>query len=390
MRTRLFTRTDPPDDDCDAGVMALKTRSVPPAEAVARALEALDRLRAAGCRQIMFKYCSTFDSTPTGNIGPVAEALAGAMGAAGVVVCPAFPAAGRTVYQGHLFVHDRLLSESGMERHPLTPMTDPDIRRWLARQCRTAPGHVALGTVRQGADAIRAALAAAGATLVVVDAVTDEDLAAIGAAVADAPMLTGGSGVAIGLPHNFRAAGLLPAAAPTFEPNQGLALVLSGSCSAATRAQVACYAAAHPALEVDVDALMSGAPVVDQADAFARAHAEAAPLIFSSAEPERVAAAQAGHGRERTAAAVEALMGTLARRAVARGVGRLVVAGGETSGAVVVALGMPAFDIGPEIDPGVPAMSAPGRGLALALKSGNFGARDFLARALRALGGEDG
>ena len=387
MRTRLFIGADGPMQGCDAGVVALKTRSVPAAQAVAASLAALDRLRAAGCDLVLFKYCSTFDSTPQGNIGPVAEALADALGATGVVVCPAFPEAGRTVYQGHLFVGDRLLSESGMERHPLTPMTDPDLRRWLARQTKRAPGHVPLGQVRRGPAAIREALAASGATLVVVDAVDADDLRAIGEAVADAPLLTGGSGVALGLPENFRRAGALGGAASAFRAEDGPALILSGSCSTATREQVARHAAAHPAMAIDVDALMVGAPVADALDAFAARHAADLPLVHSTADPERVAAAQGRHGRDAVAGAVERLFGELAVRAAARGVRRIVVGGGETSGAVVSALGMTAFDLGPEIDPGVPALSAADRPLALALKSGNFGGPDFFARAAGVLGG---
>lgn len=388
LRTRLFIDATGPFAACDAGVVALKTRSVPVGEAVARSLAAVERLLAAGCRQILFKYCSTFDSTAEGNIGPVAEALAARLSARSVVVCPAFPATGRTLYQGHLFVGDHLLSESGMERHPLTPMTDPDIRRWLARQATGPVGHVGHAVVARGADAIRAALADAGTVLAVVDAVSDADLRAIGAAAAGAALVTGGSGIAIGLPGNFRRAGLPVKGGTAFAPATGPALVLSGSCSTATRAQVTRYAAAHPALEIDVDALMAGAPVVAEAEAFARAHADAAPLIYSSAEPERVAAAQARHGREASAAAVEGLFGTLARGAVARGITRIVAAGGETSGAVVSALAVHTLDVGPEIDPGVPALSASGGAaggtgpLALALKSGNFGQADFMERAL--------
>ena len=392
MRTRLFIGPDASFAQCDAGVVALKTRSVAPAEAVVRSLAAAERLIAAGCRQILFKYCSTFDSTPDGNIGPVAEALAARLGARGVVVCPAFPATGRTVYQGHLFVADRLLSESGMERHPLTPMTDPDLRRWLAPQATGPIGHVPHAVVARGADAVREALAGAAATLVVVDAVSEDDLRTIGLAAADAPLVTGGSGIAIGLPDTLRAAGLPMEGGTAYVPAPGPALVLSGSCSAATRAQVAHYAATHPALEIDVDALMTGAPVAQEGQAFALAHADAAPLVYSSADPERVAAAQARHGREATAAAVEALFGAVARDAVARGVSRIVAAGGETSGAVVSALAVSALDVGPEIDPGVPVLSvatADGAPLALALKSGNFGAPDFMARAARLLGGAD-
>ena len=378
LRTRLFIGAAAVGAGCDAGVVALKTRSLPVAEAVARSLDALATLRAAGAEQIVFKYCSTFDSTPGGNIGPVAEALAAALGARGVVVCPAFPATGRTVYQGHLFVGDRLLSETGMAAHPLTPMTDPDIRRWLGRQTAAPPGHVGLATVRAGSAAIRAALAASGAVLVVVDAGDDDDLRAIGTAVAGAPLVTGASGIALGLAANFGVE--RDASARAVVAADGPALVLAGSCSTATQAQVALYAADHPALAIDGKRLLAGAPVLDEALAFAAAHD--APLIHSTAAPAR---------DDRAAGAIEALFGDLARAAVDRGVRRLVVAGGETSGAVVGALGVAALDVGAEIDPGVPMLGARAPGgapLALALKSGNFGAPDFLARAVRMLGGE--
>src|SRR3954469_10943097 len=194
--------TKPAPETCEAGVVALKSRSIAAADAVALSIEAFEWLRAQGCRQFVFKYCSTFDSTPEGNIGPVGEALAQALGARGVPACPAFPTAGRTVYQGHLFVGDRLLSESGMENHPLNPMTDPDLRRWLSRQCREPVGLVAWGSVRQGGAAVRKALDAAagrGERLAIVDAVSDEDLIAIGEACAEAPLVTGGSRLPPGL-----------------------------------------------------------------------------------------------------------------------------------------------------------------------------------------------
>ena len=381
LRTRLFIGKSAVDAGCDAGVVALKIRSVPVAEAVVQSLAALAALRAAGAEQIVFKYCSTFDSTRAGNIGPVAEALAAALDAMGVVVCPAFPATGRTVYQGHLFVGDRLLSDTGMAAHPLTPMTDPNLRRWLGHQTAAAPGHVGLATVRAGAGAIRAALAASGATLVVVDAVDEDDLRAIGAAVAGAPLVTGASGIALGLAANLGIAD--GASGRATVAGDGPALLLAGSCSTATRAQVAAYAADHPAFAVDVAALLGGAPVLADALAFAAEHD--APLIHSAAAPgDQVGGPTAAHS-------VETLFGDIARAAVERGVRRLVVAGGETSGAVVGALGLAALDIGDEIDPGVPMLGArlpDGSTLALALKSGNFGAPDFLAKAARMLGGE--
>jgi uncharacterized protein YgbK (DUF1537 family) len=389
MRTRLYIGA--PESgalDCEAGVVALKTRSVSPAEAVATSLAALAPLREAGCRQFFFKYCSTFDSTRDGNIGPVAEALANALQASGVIVCPAFPGTGRTLYQGHLFVGDRLLSESGMEGHPLTPMTDPDIRRWLSAQCRAAPGHVDHRTVRAGSAAISKALlehAAAGRTLVVVDAIDDEDLRAIGAAAAGATLLTGGSGVALGLPANFRTDRDGDAASP-FTAQPGPVALFAGSCSLATRAQIEIYRATHPALPVDVARLLSGSDVLDEATAFLEANRGQMPIIYSSAAPEARQLADADDGA--AAAAVERLFASLAATAVFQGYRRLVVAGGETSGAVVTALGVRVLDVGPEIDPGVPALSTTcpdGVGLALALKSGNFGGADFLAKAVSRL-----
>lgn len=369
----------------EAGVVALKSRTIPKAEAVRLSLLAVEWLAAQGCRQFVFKYCSTFDSTPEGNIGPVAEAMAKAVGETRVIVCPAFPGAGRTIYQGHLFVNDRLLSESGMERHPLTPMTDPDIRRWLGLQTRLKVGHVGHGAVRRGAEAIRAALdaeAEAGRRLVVVDALADADLMEIGRAAAGLKLVTGGSGVAMGLPSNFAREGRLSGGAAPWTGALGRAAILSGSCSAATRAQVAAHEG--PKLEATAEAVMSGA--LDGAKIAEWMLAQrGVPLAYSSAEPETVAAAQATFGREAVAGAIERAMGEAAVALVAGGVHRLVAAGGETSGAVVEALGVAAMEIGPEIAPGVPALRAAGRDLTLALKSGNFGGPDFFARAVAAL-----
>lgn len=362
----------------DAGVIALKSRSVPASEAVEQSLAALSALRSAGCRQVLFKYCSTFDSTTDGNIGPVAEALAEALGASGVVVCPAFPANGRTVYQGHLFVGDALLSNTGMRHHPLTPMTESDIRRWLRLQCRGAVGHVDLHGVRAGAEALRTVLA--GETgLVVVDAIDDSDLRTIGRAVADAGLVTGGSAVAQGLPDNFRRAGLIGAPADENLSVSGPAIVLAGSCSVATNAQVARYRQDHPAYAIDVARLLRGEPVAEEAKTFAARHADAAPLIYSTVLPDGLAT------DPRAAAAVERLIAELALNAVVHGVVRLVIAGGETSGAVVEALAPGPLSVGRPIAPGVPSLFA--RGLGLALKSGNFGGEDFFDGALAILEG---
>jgi 3-dehydrotetronate 4-kinase len=367
--------------EVEAGVVSLKSRSIPAQDAVAASLEALRWLQAQGCRQFVFKYCSTFDSTPDGNIGPVAEALADALGVNGVVVCPAFPATGRTVYQGHLFVGDRLLNESGMENHPLTPMTDADIRRWLRRQTRSEVGHVPAGV------AVDAALRACDETLVVVDAVTDEDLVSIGRACADAPLLTGGSGIALGLPANFIAKGLAEGGRTRFEGVQGPEAVLAGSCSGMTRTQVDAHRGVHPALAVAVEDVMDGRTSPGDLVAFIEANCGKAPLVYSSAAPDDVAAAHARHGRETVSDRLEGLFAETARELVDRGIRRVVVAGGETSGAVVQALDLDGLTIGPEISPGVPVLVSEERGVALALKSGNFGGEDFFDEALDALAG---
>lgn len=379
---------------CEAGVVSLKSRSIPARDAVAQSLAALDWLLAQGCRQIVFKYCSTFDSTAEGNIGPVGEALAARLGVKGVVACPAFPGAGRTIYQGHLFVGDRLLNQSGLENHPLNPMTDADIRRWLAVQTQTPVGLASWPqVVSQGAAVLKSALAAAaarGETLVIVDAITDSDLLTIGEAVDGAPLLTGGSGIALGLSRNFIRAGLAKGGAGAFRPVAGPEAILAGSCSRATLGQIADHAKTCAVLNIDVAAVMAGAVTAADLAGFARANAGRAPLIYSSQAPDSVAAVQARFGREAVAHALDQLFAETARDLVAGGLRRLVVAGGETSGAVVSALGLDALAIGPEIDPGVPALgTTAGAPLALALKSGNFGAPDFFAKALRVMEGRE-
>ena len=372
------------DSGIEAGVVALKSRTIPVADAVSQSLDAVKWLQEQGCEQYFFKYCSTFDSTPDGNIGPVADALIDHLQAQHVVVCPAFPGTGRSVYQGHLFVHDRLLNESGMQSHPLTPMTDADLRRWLAPQTRHAVGHIPAQTVFAGAVAIRNALTAASEPLLVVDAIRDEDLIEIGKAAAGLRLVTGGSGVAMGLPANFRDRRASGPPAAAWQGVPGRAAILSGSCSQATRAQVAHHAARHPAMEVSADAVMAG-EITASAIAGWMLSQDGVPLAFTSADPAEVAAVQQRHGRDASAQAIETLFAETARCLVDGGVTRLVTAGGETSGAVVEGLGLSAMEIGPEIDPGVPAMRVPGRSLAIALKSGNFGGEDFFERAAEML-----
>jgi len=379
--------------DADAVVVALKSRTVAAGEAVAQSLAALEWLRGAGCRQFYFKYCSTFDSTPQGNIGPVAEALMDALGANIAIACPAFPTNARTIYMGRLFVGELPLAESGMRDHPLTPMTDSNLVRVLQAQSRGKVGLAAWTAVSAGEQAIRARLAAleaAGVRLAVVDAITDADLHAIAAACTGHPLITAGSGVAIGLPENFRRAGLLPRRADAAElPNAaGLSAVISGSCSQATNGQVAHWIeSGRAATRIDPLALARGSDAAAEALRLASPALAAGPVLFyATAAPEAVKAVQAKLGVAEAGALVEQALARIAQGLIARGVTRLVVAGGETAGAVVQALGVSALRIGPQIDPGVPWTATPGaHPILLALKSGNFGTPDFFAKALQQL-----
>jgi uncharacterized protein YgbK (DUF1537 family) len=389
----------------DAVVVALKSRTAPVDEAVAQSLAACRWLRAGGARQIYFKVCSTFDSTPRGNIGPVAEALMDALAQdppAGTapgfaIVTPAFPENGRTVYKGHLFVGDVLLSDSPMRHHPLTPMTDANlVRVTQAQLARSRCGLIEHRTVARGAPAVReriAALRAEGVAYAVADAVGDADLHVLAQASAELALVVAGSGLAIGIPALH---GLAPSAqAAQLPAAAGSRAVVSGSCSAATNAQVAAFIA-HPdggpdrAFAIDPLRLAAGEDLAAHALAWARPRLGTRPvLVYATAAPEAVKAAQAQLGAERAGALVEQALARVAAGLVEAGVGQLLVAGGETSGACVQALGVRTLRIGPQIDPGVPWCHAtpPARpaGLHLALKSGNFGGVDFFTRAFSGL-----
>lgn len=379
-------------DGYDAVVIALKTRTCPVEEAVTLSLKSADALLKLGAQQIYFKYCSTFDSTDRGNIGPVAEALLARLGGDIAIVCPAFPTNKRTVYMGNLFVGDVPLAESPMKDHPLTPMRDSNLVRVLQRQTKAKVGLIPFAVVEQGAGATAKAVAdakAAGQRFVIVDAVTDTHLMAMGEAVAAAKLVTGGSGAALGLPANFRRQGLLKsAAAPaTMRAPAGRQLIIAGSCSEATRGQVgAAKAAGVPSFEVDPLAIGEGSTTAGGIAEWALKQPVDQPvLIYSSADPATVGSVQKSLGREAAGTLVENLLADTAQRLVAAGFTRTIVAGGETSGAVVNGLGVGALEIGPEIDPGVPWTRAVGRDLVLALKSGNFGAPDFFLKAWKLL-----
>ncbi|MDH3452807.1 MAG: four-carbon acid sugar kinase family protein [Gammaproteobacteria bacterium] len=377
--------------DFDAVVVALKSRTAPVGKAVDESCAALRWLRDAGARQYFFKYCSTFDSTAQGNIGPVADALLREVDAGFTIACPAFPTNQRTVYQGHLFVGDRLLHESGMQNHPLTPMTDADLVRVLGAQTSDPVGLVPYATVAAGSAAIRSAYAklrSGGCRYAIVDAVNDADLHAIGTASAELPLITGGSGVALGLPENFRRLELLASQAqPEWPKRAGHRAVLAGSCSQATRRQVAFAAERWCAHALDPLQLHDDAQYLEALLRQAVLDLHRGPvLVYSTAEPEAVQQAQSRLGRATAAELIETAMSRLAAEFVQAGVDQLVVAGGETAGAVVQALGISALRIGPEIDPGVPWCETLGSlDLALALKSGNFGGEDFFLKAFELL-----
>lgn len=382
----------PLDTEADAVVVALKSRTIPANEAIALSLDALRWLQTQGAQQIYFKYCSTFDSTPAGNIGPVTEALMDALGCDFTIATPAFPDNKRTVFKGYLFAGDVLLNESGMQNHPLTPMTDPNLVRVLQAQCQRKVGLIDHSVVAQGEAAIRgriAALKAEGVSIAIVDAVSNADLLRMGPALSDMALVTAGSGVAIALPANF---GLQPTdQAAALPAASGLQAVVSGSCSVATNQQVLHFIqSGRPALAIDPLRIASGQDVRTEVLAWAQDKIAHGPvLIYSTAEPAAVKAIQGQLGVEQAGAMVEQTIAGIARGLVELGVRQLVVAGGETSGACVQALEIEQMRIGGQIDPGVPwchaASPAAPEGLHITLKSGNFGTLDFFSKAFTAL-----
>jgi uncharacterized protein YgbK (DUF1537 family) len=387
---------EPLRSDVDAVVIALKSRTIPAADAVKESLAALRWLQAQGAAQIYFKYCSTFDSTKEGNIGPVTEALMDALDTRFTIATPAFPDNKRTVFKGYLFVGDVLLNESGMQNHPLTPMTDSNLVRVMQAQCARKVGLIDYTVVQKGADAVRqrvSELQASGVAIALVDALSNHDLATLGAAFKDLPLVTAGSGLAIGLPQNF---GLAPSGqAASLPPGSGARAIVSGSCSEATNAQVAAFmASGHAALALDPLQGASGADVVGAILAQAVPLLEKGPvLVYSTADAAAVKTVQEKLGVAQAGALIEETLAAIARGLVRQGVAQLIVAGGETSGACVRALGISQMQIGRQIDPGVPwcfaQTSVPdNKGIHIALKSGNFGSEDFFTKAFDCLAGQ--
>ena len=388
----IGTPEEPIEADVDAVVVALKSRTIPAAEAIEQSLKAWRWLQAQGASQVYFKYCSTFDSTPEGNIGPVTEALMDALGCDFTIATPAFPDNGRTVFKGHLFVGDVLLSDSGMKDHPLTPMRDANLVRVMQAQCRRKVGLIDYRSVAAGVDAVKQRieeLRKDGVSIAVVDALSNDDLVRLGPALQDLPLLTAGSGVAIALPGNF---GLAPTPTASALPNvSGGEAIVSGSCSQATNQQVSHFkATGRPSFQIDPSRLAAGVDVVGEALAWAApllAKADGPILVYSTAQPQAVASTQQQLGIANAGEMVEQCIATIAVGLVTQGVRKLIVAGGETSGACVLALEVSQLQIGPQIDPGVPwcftkAKVAGDDGVRIALKSGNFGSVDFFTKAL--------
>jgi 3-dehydrotetronate 4-kinase len=378
--------------DAEAIVVALKSRSIPAGEAVAQSLEAARWLAGRGARHVLFKICSTFDSTDAGNIGPVTDALRAETSASIPLVCPAFPGAARTVYQGHLFVGDRLLSESPLRHHPLNPMHDPDLVRVFSRQSAGEAGLVPLAIVEQGPDAVRAqmiALAKAGKVAAIADAIEDRHLDILGDAALMEPLSTGGSGLGAGMARILVRDGIAGGpGADAVQPITGRSAILAGSCSAATLDQIDVAASdGLPVLRIDpMEAVADKDAAVRRVIAWIDEQSADRPLLVAtSAKPDIVAKVQERYGRETSGRVLEDILADVAVHLVSTGVRRLVVAGGETSGAVTDALGIEALAIGREIAPGVPTTVALGNAsgpIGLVLKSGNFGGRDFFSSAL--------
>ncbi len=378
--------------EVDAVVVSLKSRSIEAGLAVTRSRAAEKWMRSRGASHVLFKICSTFDSTDAGNIGPVMDALRADSAGAIVLVTPAFPETGRTVYQGNLFVGSVPLNESPLKDHPLNPMHDSNLVRVLARQSKTKIGLVDLADIARGPDAVRARLAdlaANGFGAAIADAVFARDLETIGAVALDHRLSVGASGIGLGLARALVASGRVKPIEPSAiadAPVGGPAACLAGSCSQATLQQIANAERKMPVLHLDSEKVVTGETEAQRALGWANEHLGKGPiLIASSATPDQVAALQARHGRDAAGHAIEQAMADIAQGLVLSGVRRLVVAGGETSGAVVDRLRIPGFLVGAEIAAGVPVLRAVGAkegAMLLALKSGNFGGPEFFSDAL--------
>ena len=385
-----------PDDankqPTEAAVIALKTRTVPIEEAIKESLKALNWLKESGCKQFIFKYCSTFDSTKDGNIGPVTDAIMEELGADFTIACPSFPDAGRTVYYGHMFVNGKPLNESGMEDHPLTPMTDHNLVRWLNYQTKKEVGLIDFETISQGSDKIKQkiiSLKKDDIKYAIVDTTNNKEFDAICEGIKDLPFLTGGSGIALGLPKIYKNKGLLSENNFDLPQNNSNSVILSGSCSRATLEQINIYKVNNPSFYISPDEVMNNIKLVEEVYIWIKENESLSPLIYSSSDSNNVSAKQKQFGQEILANKIEGFFEKISHKLVNDSFGKFISAGGETSGAIIKGLGVEELKIGKEISPGVPALWSPNssgnKPISVTLKSGNFGQSDFFSRALIAL-----
>ena len=377
----------------DAAVIALKTRTIPIEEAISESLKALSWLKDCGCEQFIFKYCSTFDSTKKGNIGPVTDAIMEELNTDFTIACPSFPDAGRTVYFGHMFVNGKPLNESGMENHPLTPMTDHNLVRWLDHQTKNNVGLIDFQTISKGANSVKErieSLKTNGYKYAIIDTIKNDDFDIICNGVKDLPFLTGGSGIALGLPKIYKDRGLLSASNFEIPKNNSNAIILSGSCSVATINQINIYKENNPSLYVSPDEVMNNKNLVEKVFSWIKDNETLSPLVYSSSDTKTVTEKQKQYGQEILADKIENFFELLSKKLVKDNFGTFISAGGETSGAIIKGLGVQELKIGEEISHGVPALWSPhsngNKPISVTLKSGNFGQTDFFDRALKVFG----
>ena len=387
--------TTPPlkKEPTDATVIALKTRTIPIEEAISESLKGLSWLKDYGCEQFIFKYCSTFDSTKKGNIGPVTDAIMEELNTDFTIACPSFPDAGRTVYFGHMFVNGKPLNESGMENHPLTPMTDHNLVRWLDHQTKNNVGLIDFQTISKGANSVKErveSLKTNGYKYAIIDTIKNDDFDIICNGVKDLPFLTGGSGIALGLPKIYKDRGLLSASNFEIPKNNANAIILSGSCSVTTINQINIYKKNNPSLYVSPDEVINNKDLVEKVFSWIKDNETLSPLVYSSSDARTVTEKQKQYGQEILADKIEKFFELLSKKLVKDNFGTFISAGGETSGAIIKGLGVQEFKIGEEISHGVPALWSPhsngDKPISVTLKSGNFGQADFFDRALKVFG----
>ena len=379
-------------EQTDAAVIALKTRTIPIEDAIRESLKALSWLKDCGCEQFIFKYCSTFDSTKEGNIGPVTDAIMEKLNTNFTIACPSFPDAGRTVYFGHMFVNGKPLNESGMENHPLTPMTDHNLVRWLGHQTKNNVGLVDSQTISEGENSVKKKienLKKNGYKYAIIDTIKNDDFDIICNAVKNLPLLTGGSGIALGLPKIYKDRGLLSASSFQIPENNSNAIILSGSCSVTTINQINIYKENNPSFYISPDEVINDKDLIEKVLSWIKDNETQSPLVYSSSDIKSVSEKQKQYGQELLANKIEKFFELLSKRLVKDNFGTFISAGGETSGAVIKGLGIQELKIGKEISHGVPALWSPesngNKPVFVTLKSGNFGQDDFFTRALKAL-----